>query len=328
MNYIGSKVKLIDFISKTIKSFTGIQSGTGKVFADLFSGTGIVAKTFKEQGYQVLANDIQYYSYVRIKHLIANNLSLPTHHFSTLNNLEGIEGFIYDNYCQGSGSGRLYFSDENGMRCDHIRSELEVLKQEKIISQAEYYFILASLIESVDKCANTASIYGSFLKKLKPSAQKSLVLEPLPIVTGNKGIAYNYKASNLITQIRGDVLYLDPPYNHRQYCSNYHLLETIARNDNPSLHGITGLRDCSNEKSEFCSKKNVGEALEYLVSCADFPFIVLSYSADGLLSPEMIQDIMKQYGEYSYVSKEYQKYGNSQTTKGVTTEYLHCLRKK
>lgn len=170
MNYIGSKAKLLDFITDTIDDFTGICDGTGKVFADLFAGTGIVGSRFKEKGYFVLANDIQFYSFVRIKHFIENSSRLPTHLFDMMNQFQGVEGFIYEHYCQGSGSGRMYFSDENGKRCDHIRQEIQILKELELISTAEYYHLLASLIDAIDKSANTASIYGSYLKKLKPSA--------------------------------------------------------------------------------------------------------------------------------------------------------------
>lgn len=145
---------------------------------------------------------------------------------------------------------------------------------------------------------------------------------------GEKGRVYNENAQELISNIKGDVLYLDPPYNHRQYCSNYHLLETIARYDNPVLHGVTGLRDCTQEKSVFCSRKQVESALDSLISQAEFQYIVLSYNADGLLSPEQIQKMMEQYGKYHYVAKEYQKYANKQAKQGTTTEFLHCLHKQ
>lgn len=79
------------------------------------------------------------------------------------------------------------------------------------------------------------------LKKIKKSAQKDFKLELLPVINGTAGKAYNQDINRLIRDIKGDVLYLDPPYNSRQYCSNYHVLETIARYDNPVLSGKT---DC------------------------------------------------------------------------------------
>ena len=110
MNYIGSKYSLMDFLTETIATVAGTD--TNKVFADLFAGTGVVGKTFKEKGYRVLSNDIQYYSYVMNKHLIENVPPLEVRILEHLNTLKGTEGFIYKNYCAGSGSGRNYFTDE------------------------------------------------------------------------------------------------------------------------------------------------------------------------------------------------------------------------
>ena len=114
------------------------------------------------------------------------------------------------------------------------------------------------MINSIDKHANTASVYGAFLKSLKKSAVKDFELELLPIIDGNKdGKVYNEDINILIKKIKGDILYLDPPYNARQYSANYHLLETISKYDNPIIKGKTGLRDYSNQKSKFCSKSQV-----------------------------------------------------------------------
>lgn len=166
MNYIGSKYSLMDFLTTTIADVAGTNI-KGKVFADLFAGTGVVGKTFKEQGYRVISNDIQYYSYVLNKHLIENVPPLSVDIVDSLNQLSGTEGFIYKNHCTGSGSGRQYFTDENGMKCDSIRIELEQLKKCGEIDESQYYYLLASLINSIDKYANIASVYGAFLKKVK-----------------------------------------------------------------------------------------------------------------------------------------------------------------
>lgn len=103
------------------------------------------------------------------------------------------------------------------------------------------------------KVANTASVYGAFLKKLKKSASKRLVLEPAFFeLNDNKHLAFNENANELIKKIDGDILYLDPPYNHREYGANYHLLNTIAFYDDFKLKGKTGLREYT--KSAWCKK--------------------------------------------------------------------------
>lgn len=329
MNYIGSKLSLIDFLVDSIEQVTGERDG---VFADLFAGTGIVGATFKKKGFEVLANDIQHYSYVLNKHFIENAESVDDTLIEHLNGLKGIEGFVYRNYCNGSGCGRNYFTDENGKKCDAIRIELDNLYKHYDITENQYYYLLASLINSVDKYANTASVYGAFLKHIKKSAAKTFELELLPVINGKKGTAYNEDSNRLITKISGDILYLDPPYNARQYCANYHVLETISRYDNPILSGKTGLRDYNGQKSKYCSKRTVESSFDDLISKANFKYIFLSYNNEGLMNLDAIREIMSRYGKYNVFTTEYHRFRadkeESRNHKAAkTTEYLHCLIK-
>ena len=332
MNYIGSKYSLMDFLTETITTVAGTQ--TNKVFADLFAGTGVVGKTFKEKGYKVISNDIQYYSYVLNKHLIENIPPLDIKKLEYINELGETEGFIYKNYCAGSGSGRNYFTDSNGKKCDSIRIELERLKNSGEIDESQYYYLLASLINSIDKYANTASVYGAFLKQIKKSAAKDFELELLPIIPGDKeSEAHNENINDLIKKIEGDILYLDPPYNARQYCTNYHVLETIARYDDPELKGKTGLREYSKQKSDFCSPRTVVNAFEEVIKEANFDYIFLSYNNEGLMPLEVIKSVMEKYGKYEMFTKDYRRFKadtdeNRNHKSNKTIEYLHCLIKK
>ena len=331
MNYIGSKYSLMDFLETTIEEVTGYKNGD-YVFADLFAGTGVVGQTYKSKGCTVIANDIQYYSYVLNKHYIENVPELDTKWLDTLNSLPPMEGFIYRNYCEGSGSGRNYFTNENGMKCDAIRTELERLHTAGDMDEHTYFYNLASLVNSIDKYANTASVYGAFLKHIKKSAQKKFQLELLPVIDGPVGTVYNEDINTLIQTIRGDVLYLDPPYNARQYCSNYHVLETIARYDHPELRGVTGLRSSTEQKSKYCSKRTVAETFDDLIRHADFKYIFLSYNNEGLMSLETIREIMSRYGKYQTFTTDYRRFKadkdeNRNIKANSTKEYLHCLIK-
>ena len=332
MNYIGSKFSLLDFLRASISAATGYKESDSYVFADLFAGTGVVGAAYKAGGCKVIANDIQYYSYILNKHYIENVPPIDTALLEYLNNLPGIEGFIFNNYCEGSGSGRNYFTDINGKKCDAVRTELEKLHQNGEIDNAVYYYFLASLINSIDKYANTASVYGAFLKHIKKSAQKEFKLDLLPIIDGPTGEVYNEDVHKLIRNISGDVLYLDPPYNARQYCTNYHVLETIARYDNPVLIGKTGLRDYQDQKSAFCSKRTVAKVFEDLIINAKFKYIFLSYNNEGLMSLDTIKEIMSKYGSYSCYTQDYKRFKadkdmNRNISAAQTTEYLHCLIK-
>lgn len=330
MNYIGSKYSLLNFIDGVVTEFTANHT-TSMVICDAFAGTGAVGAFFRQNGHTVIANDIQYYSYVINRNLIGNGV-LDLHKMSELNNLPGVEGFIYQNYCAGSGSGRLYFSDSNGKRCDAIRQEIERMRVAKEINDDEYYGYLAALLEAIDKVANTASVYGAYLKALKKSALKDLKLVQIPARDGPKGTVYNTDINELITKIKGDILYLDPPYNARQYSSNYHMLETIARYDAPELRGVTGLRDTTLQKSKYSSKRTVAEEFEAIVKNAQFKVIILSYNNEGLMSVDTVREIMSKYGEYSLREQAYRRFRADKTgarnhKADSTKEYLHVLVK-
>lgn len=331
MNYIGSKYKLSDFISSSVKSIVG-EDLSGKIFCDLFAGTGVVGRNFKKEVKKVISNDMEFYSYVLNKNYIENHEFLDNEiYIKELNETNGEEGFIFNEYSENGKANRLYFSEHNGKKIDAIRTKIEFWKTEKKISSALYYFLLASLLESADKVANTASVYGAFLKKIKKTAQKELILEPAIFeINSHSHEVYNEDSNLLIKKIEGDILYLDPPYNAREYGANYHLLNTIAKYDNFTPKGKTGLRDYS--KSAFCKKKEVEKSFDDLIKNANFKYIFLSYNNEGIMSSETIKKILSNYGKYDLLTTEYQRFRadkkeNRNHKASSTTEYLHILEK-
>ena len=330
MKYIGFKLKLSVFIKDTIESV--VDGLDNKIFCDIFAGTGIVGRTFKPLVKSVISNDLEYYSFVLNKNYIGNYQKIEYEHLiQELNDLSLVEGFIYKQYSLGGHGERQYFSDENAKKIDTIRIRIEEWKEKNIIDDNLYYFLLASLIESADKVANTASVYGAYLKKLKKSATVKMVLKPaLFDDCGENHSIYNCDANQLIKSISGDILYMDPPYNQRQYGSNYHLLNTIAKYDNFTPKGKTGLREYN--RSSYCKKQNVLKAFEELIKFADFKYIFLSYNNEGLMSENDVQEIMKKYGKYSLETIDYQRFKADKTENRNhkatrTLEYLHILEK-
>lgn len=331
MNYIGSKYKLSDFISSSVKSIVG-EDLSDKIFCDLFAGTGVVGRNFKKEVKKVISNDMEFYSYVLNKNYIENHEFLDNEiYIKELNETNGEEGFIFNEYSENGKANRLYFSEHNGKKIDVIRTKIEFWKTEKKISSALYYFLLASLLESADKVANTASVYGAFLKKIKKTAQKELILEPAIFeINSHSHEVYNEDSNLLIKKIEGDILYLDPPYNAREYGANYHLLNTIVKYDNFTPKGKTGLRDYS--KSAFCKKKEVEKSFDDLIKNANFKYIFLSYNNEGIMSSETIKKILSNYGKYDLLTTEYQRFRadkkeNRNHKASSTTEYLHILEK-
>ncbi|MDO5017187.1 MAG: DNA adenine methylase [Porphyromonas sp.] len=334
MNYIGSKLSLIPFIDSVIKKVCG-EHLKDAVFCDLFAGTGIVGRHFKLSAKKIIANDLEYYSYVLNRNYIGNHQPLDNadDFIDALNQLPPMkDGFIYENYSEGGSGDRLYFSSHNGKKIDAVRTQIEMWHSSGEISADMYFFLLASLLESADKVANTASVYGAFLKKIKKSAQAPIEIKPAAFsVNDTNHDVYQEDANQLIGEIRGDILYLDPPYNSRQYGANYHLLNTIAIYKPFEPQGKTGLPDYN--RSQYCGKKTVQRQLDQLIREAEFPYIFLSYNNEGLMSLDDIKTTFEKYGKYALYQSEYRRFRADREERrshksSTTTEYLHVLVKE
>jgi adenine-specific DNA-methyltransferase len=158
---------------------------------------------------------------------------------------------------------RMYFSAANAGKIDAIRNQIERWRQSGAVTAAEFYILLASLLEAVPSVSNTTGTYAAFLKFWESRSQKPLALTVPPLLTSSLNHrAFRGNANALITRIECDVLYLDPPYNSRQYAPNYHVLETVARWDAPAVYGESGLRPYREEKSEYCQNETASQAWE------------------------------------------------------------------
>lgn len=300
MRYIGGKGQMTDNILDVICQYTqDIHTIT-----DIFSGSGIVARTFKAQGYSVTANDLLYFSYVINRGTLCNNRTtqkmraiidhlnnLPTEHVDPNNPVN----FIAYNYSPNEFNNRMYFQRDNALKIDIIRQEIERLRGE--VTENEYYYLLASLLSAVPYVANITGTYAAYLKYWDVRTFKKLTLEELPIIPSREHChVYNMDAQSLASRIRTDLVYLDPPYNEREYLPNYHVLETIARYDHPEIKGVTGMRVENDRKSDFCRKNKVYQAFENLLENLNCRYIIISYNNEGLLPTDQLSQIVQNHG--------------------------------
>ena len=328
LNYIGSKKTLKDTIFKVCRD--NIPNLENYSFADLFAGTGVIGHhvNIKDVFFKnVISNDFEVFSYVINKALLKSVYSEKMDTIiKELNDIEELkEGLIYQNYSDHDGCERMFFTNHNAKKCDTMRMEIDKMLEEEKIDETEHTFLLASLIASIDKYANTSSIYGAYLKKYKKSAEKKFKLKPIHThcELNENNEVYNKKIEDLVTEIDFDVVYLDPPYNHRQYGSNYSPLNYIAKYDeNIVLTGKTGLIKGYN-KSDFCSKQRMKNTFEKLIEDINCKYLLLSYNNEGILKQREIKEILMKRGDVKLFKIIYNKFKAQMSVQlKHTIEYL------
>lgn len=340
MNYIGSKKRLLKLIESVIKEYCG-EDISGKTFCDIFAGTGSVAAYFRPLVNKVIVNDLESYSQLTNRVMFNGYDRKQVKWF--IDRFNGMVGStdnpLYDAYVEGGARGRLYFTKENGVKMCEARDYVEDLRP--VIDPKTYDAALLSIMEAADRVSNTMGTYGAFANKPeeieKTRAKKIDFRMPFTVASysddgqllPNEDVVAGADANELIKQISGDILYLDPPYNDRQYGQYYHVLNAIVTLDIPDRDTKTGTPKVYN-KSAYCDKRKVKEALNELIENAKFEWIFMSYNNEGLLSFDDIREVMSKYGTYNAEITEFQRYkadNNREQKASSTFEYIHVLHK-
>lgn len=328
MRYLGNKTKLLEFIESVINKYN-IQ---GETFADLFSGTGSVADFFKDK-YTIMANDYMAFASVIARAKLLNTKLPSFDTFKKKYNMSPFkwlnqrvykpspEFFIYNKYTPVGD--RMYFTEENALKIDGMRIDIESLYKEDLLTEAEYAFLIASLLESVLKVSNTSGTYQAFFKFWESRATKQLKLEPLEMYEKDlhgENVIYNENTNKLIREISGDIAYIDPPYTITQYTNAYHILETITKYDAPKIFGKTGRR-YNRELSRYSNKKQVAYEFEDLFRQINFTHVLISYSNQSLITLDDLVNIAKRFainGEVHVEKINYREYStNNSSNKGT-----------
>lgn len=340
MRYIGSKSNLLNDIHNVITQST-VNVNT---IIDIFSGSGVVSSFLKKNNYNIVGNDIMYFSYVLSRGTTALNkvptfaslgIAEPIAYLNNLNiantNISLEDCFIYQNYSPHGNISRMYFQNDNAIKIDIIRITIEEWFTQHLINDDEYYYLLAALISAVPYVSNIAGVYGAYLKHWDARTYKPLTLKVPDIITSTaSAVFYNSDCDVLLPNIIGDLLYADPPYNSRQYLPNYHVLETVARYDNPQIHGVTGMRNYQHQKSDFCTVRGVEGAFRRMIENANVRYILISYNNEGLLSKEHLSAICREYAinnSFELHEIDYRRYSNIGTTPSGVTEQLYFFEK-
>ena len=338
MRYLGNKTPLLQDLNKIIDDLE-FENNNITIF-DGFGGTGSVAQYFNHKNYNVLSNDINKYSYYLC--YSRNCITIDDLKFETLNmNIEQVlshlnkckkKGFIYSNYSPNTESDikRKYFTCENAEIIDGIRTQIEEWFISDMISKEEYIHLIALLTETTSLYSNIPGTYGAFLNKWDSRALKKLELTTRiskNLLSKRKNNVFNEDINTIIKDIKCDVLYIDPPYNERDYSMYYHVLETIAKYDNPELkENKTGTKK-TYIKSKWCSKKTCKQELEHICKNTKAKYIIMSYNNEGILTLETIKEILSKFGSYTQQKKLVKRFKcrKEQKEKEVF-EYFHILK--
>ncbi len=314
--YLGSKTKLLKEIYSTVESLT---KGKYSTLIDIFGGTGSVSNEFIRRGKKVIVNDFLDSNFIIYKAFFENDPDLDRKKIRKIRSEFNCENFSKgSNYFSVFGDGK-YFTKNDATKIGNIREEIERKFRKKEINFRERDILIASLIYSADSAANSMGHYEIYIERdIKDKFEFNLIdIDNLV----NAEEIYGEDANSLIRNLKADVLYLDPPYNSRQYSNLYHLLDNLAKWDNPTLFG-KGLKPEFSKKSKY-SLKDAREAMLDLVLNADVKYIFISYNNTNLaknsrtaakISDEEMISILKLRGKVTKKEIAYNPYntGNSE----------------
>lgn len=329
----------------------------GAVVADLMCGTGSVALKLREAGFRVIANDIMTYSYHHARTLLCWTFSpefdelfrylklelskaSPSKHealISHFNGLKPIKGYFWKEFCkagtpQNGGMPRNYFTPENASRIDAVRKAIRSYFHKKLIDELEHSLLLHELIMATNNVANIAGTYGHYMAKNCERSLQPFLMKPSNVpafADGNMHQVFKSRAEDIADKITCDLCYIDPPYMKRQYAANYHILETLAREDEPEAVGASGLRPWRDQYSNFCTKTKIFDSFEDIIQKMQCKKFLVSYSEDGLIPLDTLALFLKRFGKVRVSRFQHKRFrSNNSPLASTLTEYLIDLTKR
>ena len=320
--YLGNKYKLLSFI----KSITESECENINSIADIFAGTGAVASAFIDK--QIITNDILYSNY------ISHFAFFAPIEYSEIKIREIIKFYnfigIYEDNYMSENFANTFFSLEDCRKIGFIREDIEKRFENGELNEREKALLITSLLYGVDKIANTCGHYDAFMQNAV--FEKHLELA-IPITEQNlnkKNMCFNEDANELVKSINADLVYIDPPYNSRQYCDAYHLLENIARWEKPKVMGIARKMNRNFLKSDYCTQ-NATSAFYNLIESINAKYILFSYNnmakkgnerSNAKINDNDIIRILSKKGKVKVFSREYKAFSTGKSEIEANEERL------
>ncbi len=242
--YLGNKYKLLPFITDVVKK----ECKDVKSIADIFAGTGAVSSAFTDR--DIVTNDLMYSNYICNYAWFGNEAYNPQTiidyviYYNSLSDLD--DNYMTENFAD------TYFSRDDCAKIGFIREDIENNYKNNKINDRERALLITSLLYAMDKIAQTCGHYDAYRKSAKFDKTLELLV-PTAKISHKNNCCYNCDANELVKNIKVDLVYIDPPYNSRQYCDAYHLLENVAKWEKPKVYGIAKKMDRTDLKSQYCT---------------------------------------------------------------------------
>ncbi|MDR1899401.1 MAG: DNA adenine methylase [Treponema sp.] len=352
ITYIGNKRALLDFIGTALRRVQKKLRRKKLTLFDVFSGSGIAARYFKQFADLLLVNDLEKYSAVINRCYLSNRDEtdldrLRDYHRGITERLSRgplEKGIVSEYYAPAGGRirrhDRVFYTPRNAMYIDTARRLIGELPEE-----ARHFFI-APLLSEASIHANTSGVFKGFYKNRETgigqfggnnrdalSRITGDITLPFPVFSNfhTDLIVYNGDANRIIDAApEADLAYLDPPYNQHPYGSNYFMLNLILDYrppQNPSR--VSGIPDNWN-RSEYNREKNALGALRDLVERIRAKYLLISFNSEGFIGLDEMRAMLEKQGRVEVLETRYNCFRGSRNLRNRNIhvrEYLYLLEK-
>lgn len=306
--YLGNKYRLLPFIKQVVED----NCHDVNVVADLFSGTGAVSSAF--QDLQIITNDILYSNYISNvawfgpQSFDEEKIIRLVTHYNTLQ-------VKRDNYMSRNFAD-TFFSKTDCRKIGYVREDIERKFRSGELNERERALLITSLLYAMDRIAKTCGHYDAYRKCVEFDMQLEMYVPQASNANNANNLCFNEDINVLAPSVYADLVYLDPPYNSRQYCDAYHLLENVARWEKPAVHGVARKMDRTGIKSAYCTQKATA-VFEELITSINARYILLSYNnmkkkgndrSNAKLTDEDILRILSAKGRVQVFEEKYKAF--------------------
>lgn len=277
--YLGAKTRLLQMLTEIVQA----EVGTFESFADLFAGTGVVGHHFNAPEVRIVSADLLMANVVPLRCFLTSTLSDLTELQARLHTLASLaESSLaqHDNYFSQA-YGDRFFPLRQARQIGLLREQIATWRLSGQLTDEVEAMLLTSLLYASDRIANTCGHYDAYRLKLDASVHLTLALPHFDALANAGNQVLHGDANALIDELDVDVLYLDPPYNSRQYSDTYHLLENLITWQKPALFGKARKMERQHLKSAYCSSVRASSAFAQLIAKARCRHILVSYNNMG-----------------------------------------------